>query len=73
LQSALKSGSHEAFFLLWDEAIMPKVSDSQLHERQELEFYLNIYFAIFPIHPHAHATLVKVVGLYDSMWMDDHS
>lgn len=46
--TALESGQHKAFFDLWNEVIPQHVRQS---EGQKIEFYINIFFAIFPIHP----------------------
>ena len=51
--TALETGNHKAFFELWSEVIPQHIRKS---EGQKIEFYINIFFAIFPIHPLIKAT-----------------
>lgn len=50
LVTAFQQGQHADYFATWDQYIAPKAP--HLYELQEMEFYLNIYFAIYTIHPH---------------------
>eukprot|EP01112_Ceratiomyxa_fruticulosa_P010373 TRINITY_DN2742_c0_g2_i1.p1 TRINITY_DN2742_c0_g2~~TRINITY_DN2742_c0_g2_i1.p1 ORF type:complete len:778 (-),score=181.70 TRINITY_DN2742_c0_g2_i1:122-2455(-) len=48
LIKALEDGDYETFFDLWNQAIP---AHTRKNEGQKIEFYINIYFAIFPVHP----------------------
>jgi len=47
---ALDRGEREEVLKLWDNFVPPLVRRSDKNA-QKLEFYLNIFFAIFPLHP----------------------
>lgn len=47
---ALDRGDRGEVFKLWENFVPPLVRRSD-REAQKLEFYLNVYFAIFPLHP----------------------
>lgn len=52
LTSALKKGKHEDFFVMWDQYIMKKgasgIGKRDALSYQEMEFHVNIQFAIQP-------------------------
>ncbi|KAJ3104222.1 LisH domain-containing protein armc9 [Phlyctochytrium bullatum] len=54
-----REGDRDAFFSLWD-ARFPESLRSSDPLYQRMEFQLNIYFAIFPIHPYIDPLLSKV-------------
>ena len=47
---ALDRGDRGEVFKLWENFVPPLVRRSD-REAQKLEFYLNVFFAIFPLHP----------------------
>eukprot|EP00966_Prymnesium_polylepis_P001344 30829-Prymnesium_polylepis.1 len=47
---SLERGDRAETFKLWDNFVPPLVRRSD-RDAQKLEFYLNVYFAIYPLHP----------------------
>ena len=47
---ALDRGEREEVLRLWDNFVPPLIRRADKNA-QKLEFYLNIFFAIFPLHP----------------------
>ena len=50
MMNALGAGKYETFFQMWNRFIPLQVREQDLNSIK-LEFYLNIYFTIFPLHP----------------------
>ena len=50
MMKALERGDRGEAFKLWDNFVPPLVRRSD-RDAQKLEFYLNVYFAIYPLHP----------------------
>ena len=50
IERALDIGEREEALRIWDNFVPPLVRRADKNA-QKLEFYLNIYFAIFPLHP----------------------
>ena len=62
-------GKGDMFFKLWREYLPPAVQDSD-QVAQKLEFYLSIYFTVYPIKYNQ----PQVMCLYTSLWSrDDNS
>ena len=48
--AVMESGDYDGFFKLWEKNIPEPIRASDPTAKR-LEFYLNIYFAVQPIHP----------------------
>ncbi|RKO83788.1 hypothetical protein BDK51DRAFT_51236, partial [Blyttiomyces helicus] len=58
---SFRDGDRESFFAAWDERFPPAVRKSDTLY-QKLEFTLNIYFCVFPIHPGVAEAASRVRG-----------
>ncbi|ORY46927.1 hypothetical protein BCR33DRAFT_715327 [Rhizoclosmatium globosum] len=63
---AFHDGDRKEFFKLWDQHFPPKiVKTDPLY--QKIEFQVNIYFAVFPIHPFVSPTAAKKYTIQSTM------
>ena len=54
-----RTGNRRPFFTLWNEFLPANIRNDD-SVAQKLEFYLHIYFAVYPIkHDHAQVSVIK--------------
>ncbi|KAI9003707.1 hypothetical protein BC832DRAFT_88588 [Gaertneriomyces semiglobifer] len=63
--NAFLTGNRKAFFQAWDESLGGNTSHDL--EFKKMDFLINIYFAVFPVHPAVDETAAKTLNLSSTM------